>query len=138
MDTEKLFARQSRGFERFIGLIAGATGAVLLLFSAVGALRSLGNTMTAGLATVLGISGALGLLLVSAGVRLIWSRRRSDGGLFSPWVLRLGGIIFFFAPIAMITNRQYFHLIEAGVCVSAGVACFALANLRTERLPSYN
>ena len=136
MDTEKLFARQSRGFEGFIGLIAGTTGAVLLLFSAVGALRSSGNTMSAGLPTVLGISGALGLLLASAGVRLIWSKRRSDGGLFSPWVLRLGGIIFFCAPIAMITNRQYFHLIEAGVCVSAGVACFALANLRTERWPS--
>src|SRR4051812_34386123 len=128
MDTQKLFARQSRGFERFIGLIAGTTGAVLLLFSAVGALRTLGNTMTAGVATLFGISGAFGLLLVSAGVRLIWSRRRSDGGLLSPWVLRLGGIIFLCAPVAMITNRQYFHLVEAGVCVSAGVACFALAN----------
>jgi hypothetical protein len=136
MDTERLFARQSRAFERFIGLLAGTTGAVLLLFSGVGALRSVGNTMTAGVATVLGIAAALGFLLGFAGVRLIWSKRRSDGGLLSPWILRLGGIIFFCAPIAMIINRQYFHLIDAGVCLSAGVACFALANLRTENAPS--
>ena len=135
MDTENLFARQSRAFERFIGLIAGITGTALLLFSGLGAFRSLGNTMTADLATVFGIAAALGFLLVSAGVRLIWSKHRSDGGLFSPWVLRLGGLIFVLAPIVFVIDKQYTHLLESVFCFSAGVACFALANRRQERGP---
>jgi hypothetical protein len=47
-------------------------------------------------------------------------------------LLRLGGLVFFFAPIAMISTRQYFHLLEVGVCLSARIACFALANRRTD------
>jgi ATP-dependent Clp protease adaptor protein ClpS len=81
---------------------------------------------------VLCLVGALGLALCVVGLRLLTGRRRRDGGLFSPWALRFGGFIFLLGPVAAIVNRSWFGLFEAGVGLSAGIACFVLANRREQ------
>jgi uncharacterized membrane protein YqgA involved in biofilm formation len=127
------FARQSRVFECILGSVAGLIGAALLLFGGFGAYRVLRINPTFASTSIFGIAAAIGLLLLSSGLRLIQGKPRSDGGLFSPWVLRLGGLMFLLAPILFFVSHQYFHLIETGFCVSAGIACFVLANRRTDR-----
>jgi hypothetical protein len=107
----------------------------LLVFSGFIFARTFGRSINTGVVVILAVSTALGVLLTSAGARLITSRHRSDGGLFSPWILRLGGLIFILAPIASVLTKQYTYLFESVFCFSAGVACFALANRRQERGP---
>ena len=133
METDSLYSRPSRAFERAVGLPAALLGIFLLAFSGFIALRAFGRPINAAVVVILAISTALGVLLFSAGARLITSTHRSDGGLFSPWVLRLGDLIFIFAPIVFVLSKQYTHLLESVFCFSAGVACFALANRRQER-----
>jgi hypothetical protein len=45
--------------------------------------------------------------------------------------LRLGGLVFFSGAIVIII-QHHFAIIEAGFAVAAGVACFVLANRRSD------
>jgi len=131
MDSDQLVARGARAFEILIGSVAGVAGCALLVLAAFVAVKVKREVSVPVLVFEL-LSLVLGLVLCVAGLRLVTARRRADGGLLSPWILRLGGVIFLFGPVAAVLNRSWFALLEAGVSLSAAVACFALANRRSE------
>ena len=132
-DADRFAARASRGFEVVLGVVATLLGATLLLATTFFAYStSMCCLPTQGVVLVFLAALALGLLLFFAGLRLVTGKHRSDGGLFSPWILRMGGVIFLFGPVAAVLNRSWFGLVEACISLSAAVACFALANRRKE------
>jgi hypothetical protein len=132
--SESLSARQSRAFEIVIGIAASLIGGTLLLFAAFIVVRTFRHPPRNGLVILLTATLVFATTLLPAGIRLLTGRHRRDGGLFSPWVLRFGGMIFFFSPIAIILNhRALSGLLEISTTLAAGVACFALANRRTEK-----
>jgi len=133
MESGQYFASVSRLLSAVIGVVVMVTSAALLGFFGVGLYRLHRGGLPSSQAMVfLGIVGALGLGLCVVGLRLVGAKRRRDGGLFSPWILRLGGVIFLFGPVAAVLNRSWFGLFEAGVSLSAAIACFALANRRQD------
>jgi hypothetical protein len=131
--TDQFAARASRGFEILLGLVSTLLGAILLLAMAFATYNMLGHHVSLSVIAVLLATTGLGLLLLSAGLRLVTAKHRSDGGLLSPWILRFGGVFFLFAPFALlITQLSWSVVFEAGVLLSAGIACFALANRRSQ------
>ena len=125
--------RTSRFFEALLGLVTGLSGAALLVFAALGASRGFGREVETSVIVILAVALGLGLLLLVAGFRLVTGKRRSDGGLLSPWTLRCGGLIFFVGPIAMLFAKPSLLMIaKAGALFGIGVACFSLANRREE------
>ena len=133
MDADHFAARASRTFEVIIGVAATLIGAALLVFVAFVIYAMARRPPDVPVVVLLTATLAVGLLLLVAGVRLVTGRHRSDGGLFSPWILRFGALIFLAAPaLALFVNRSWTMIIEAGVSLSAAVACFALANRREE------
>jgi hypothetical protein len=77
---------------------------------------------------------ALAALLLVLGWRLLFNRARaSDGGLFSPFGLRVGGAIFLAGPVAAAFTHPI-GLIETGFALAASGACFALARHREHYL----
>jgi len=132
MDSSQYSAPVSRGSTVAVGLIVTVIGAALVSFFLLGIYRITGGLPSRSVIVILLIVGAVGLGLCAVGLRLITGKRRRDGGLFSPWVLRFGGVMFLFGPVAAIFNRSWLGLFEACVSLSAAVACFALANRRSE------
>jgi drug/metabolite transporter (DMT)-like permease len=112
-----------------VGVVAAFLGVALLGLFGVG-LHRLHRSVPSSQVVFLCIVGALGMGLCVVALRLLTGKHRRDGGLFSPWVLRVGGVIFLFGPVAAILNRSWFGLLEAGVSLSAALACFVLANRR--------
>ena len=132
MDQSQYSAPVSRVLMVAVGLVATVIGVVLLGAFGLGMYRLAGGFTPGAVIIVLLIVGALGLVLSVIGLRLITGARRRDGGLFSPWTLRLGGIIFLFGPVAALLKHSWLGVLGAGVSLSAAVACFVLANRRAE------
>ena len=129
-----LSAPASRASQILAGLVTTILGAALLLFGVFLSWRLLGQHLDTAAVIILSLVFGLGLLLFLPGLRLLTGRRRHDGGLFSPWVLRFGGLIFFAGPVAILfSSPSVLSLVKAGFSIGAGVACFALANRRQER-----
>ena len=119
-----------------VGIVVTVMGLALVSLVGLGVFRTLsGGLPSSSVLIILGVVGALGVALCVVGLRLVSGRRRRDGGLFSPWVLRFGGIIFFLGPVVIMVSRSWSKLFEAGLCLSAGVGCFALAN-RGQQTPA--
>jgi hypothetical protein len=133
MSDADLSARTPRLFEALLGLVAGLLGAALLVFAALGASRGFGREVAISVVVILAVALGLGSLLFVAGLRLVTGKRRSDGGLLSPWTLRLGGLIFFVGPIVMLFAKpSLLMIVKAGALFGIGVACFSLANRREQ------
>jgi hypothetical protein len=127
-------APTSRASQILAGLVTTILGAALLLFGAFVIWRLLGHHPDKPAMIVLCIVFGLGLPLFIPGLRLLTGRRRHDGGLFSPWVLRFGGLIFFAGPVAILfLSPSVLGLLKSAFSIGAGVACFALANRRQDR-----
>ena len=138
MEDGQYSAPVSRLLTLALGVAVTVIGAALLGLFGLGAYRGIvayrlsGGVPSSGVLVFGFIVGALGFALSAVGLRLLTGKRRRDGGLFSPWVLRFGGLIFFIGPVAAVLNRSWFGLLEAGVSLSAGIACFVLANRREQ------
>src|ERR1700733_9257664 len=132
MENGLYSAPASRFLSIVVGVVVTVMGVALLGFFGLGLYRLSSGLPSPQIMVFLCIVGALGLGLCVVGVRLLTGKRRRDGGLFSPWFLRLGGVIFLFGPGAAVLKRSWFGLLEAGVALSAAVACFVLANRRQE------
>jgi hypothetical protein len=133
MDADHFVKRSSRAFEVIVGLAATLIGVALLGSAALLAYATSWRPPDVGVVVVLTAILAVGLLLFVAGLRLVTGKHRSDGGLFSPWVLRFGALIFLAAPVvALFFNRSWTMIIEAAVSLSAAAACFTLANRREQ------
>lgn len=120
-----------RWFEIVIGCVSSVLGFALLAGCLYSVYLLFGSPISSVVVVLVLSAASMGLILLAAGVRLLLSWRRHDGGLLSPLILRLGGMVFLFAPVAMLVQRD-FAIIEAGFAVAAGVACFVLANRRGE------
>jgi hypothetical protein len=132
MDADHLAKRASRAFEAIVGVAATLIGAALLAFDGF-VVYAMAWPPGAGVLVLLTATIAVGLLLFVAGLRLVTGKHRSDGGLFSPWILRFGALIFLASPvIALFVHRSWTMIFEAGVSLTAAVACFALANRREQ------
>jgi len=133
MDADHFAKRSSRAFEVIVGLAATLIGVALLAFAAFVAYAASWRSPDVGMVVLLTVTLAVGLLLFVAGLRLLTGKHRSDGGLFSPWILRFGALIFLAGPVlALFFNRSWTMIIEAGLSLSAAVACFTLANRREQ------
>ena len=119
-----------------VGTVVMVMGVALVALIGFGVYRMLSRGLPS-VQVLVGVClvGALGVALCVVGLRLLTGRHRRDGGLFSPWVLRFGGIILLLGPVAAIVNRSWFGLLEAAVCLSGGIVCFVLAN-RREQAPA--
>ena len=76
---------------------------------------------------------ALASFFLIVGVRLVTGWHRKEGGLFSPQMLRFGGLFFLVAPVFLFfvaADWKAFHLVTL---IGAGIACFSLANRRTAK-----
>lgn len=127
-----------RVLECLVGVVCavlGAALAALAMFGVVVALVREGPPAPPSVLLLTLVIGALaGLLLVFAW-RLLWNRaRRSDGGLLSPFGLRVGGLIFLASPVAAVVGKPVGLLHVLGALAASG-ACFALARHR-ERHPA--
>jgi hypothetical protein len=110
------------------GLLALALTGLGLLTGWVGARRHETDLLLFG-AGCLVIGVGLGRLAF----RLLAGRsRQSDGGFFSPTVLRIWGVILFLEPALNLLMRSWGILFAAG-SIAAGTACFALARKRARR-----
>jgi hypothetical protein len=124
----------SRPATAFLGLVLTIIAAALLVLGGIGVYRLFQGPAPTDVKVVLGIVVILGVGLGSIGVRLLTGRRRRDGGLFSPWTLRLGGMFFLVAPVILIfAQHSILGAVEAIGMISAGVACFVIANRREQR-----
>jgi len=132
MDADHFLARASRAFEVLIGTVATLIGAALLVLAAFAIYAITRSLPDVTVVVLLTATLAFGLLLFVAGLRLVTGRHRSDGGLFSPWLLRFGALIFLAGPVLALFHRSWTMLIEAGFSLSAAVACFTLANRREQ------
>ena len=115
-----------------------AAGIVMALFSALLIIlttfivykRILFGSMDTGVQIFILILLAIGYFCGLMSYRLILApESRRQKGLFSPYALRLGGLLFASVPIIMILTKSFF-IIEIISSLSASVACFALAKYR--------
>jgi hypothetical protein len=84
--------------------------------------------------TILGI--AIGAFCLWTGARMIFGLKRSDGGLLSPFVLRLAALFFAVGPIVLLVTSDRLSLwslwrvLELALFFAAAGACLVLANRR--------
>ena len=130
-DVSRYAAPTPRGLELLVGIVAMVLGAPVLLFGVLAGVSVFrGHLVTSQVVLAVAAVG-VGLLLLTAGFRLLTHKSRGDGGLLSPWLLRLGGLIFLVGPFAMLANNHaLMAFVKAGSCVAAGVACFFIARRR--------
>jgi hypothetical protein len=107
MKTDPYSAPVSRLATSFPGLALTTFAAALLVFGRIGVYRLVQGPAPTDLKDILGIVVMLGIGLGSVGVRLLTDGRRRDGGLFSPWTPRLGGMIFVVAPVILIFAQPF-------------------------------
>lgn len=110
------------------GCVLGALGIVFCLLAAFSAYQSIARSPGfAGAHIVALVMGPLGLLSVVTAYRLVTGRgRKSDGGLFAPWLLRLLGIVFLAGGGAAAYLLGRIGLIFGALTI--GIGCFYLAN----------
>ena len=133
MDADHFVKRSSRAFEAILGLAATLIGTALLASAGFVAYATTWRPPNVGVVVVLTVALTFGLLLFVAGLRLVTGKHRLDGGLFSPWILRLGALIFLAGPVlALFFHSSWTAIIEAGAMLSAAIACFTLANRREQ------
>jgi hypothetical protein len=131
------FKRTSRGFEAAIGALCGAVGAALCALGCFGLYASLARQRGAlppGAAIFLLILFGISALLLVCAWRLIFDRKRQDGGLLSPFGLRMGGVMFLSAPLLAVVTRDAGGLHHALFGLVAAGACFGLARHRERYL----
>jgi hypothetical protein len=81
-------------------------------------------------------SMAVGVFTSLTGLRMILGLKRRDGGLFSPFVLRIAGLVFAVTPLILLFTvgradwRSLWLVIELGFYFAVAGACFAIASRR--------
>ncbi len=110
------------------GCVLGALGIIFCLLAAFAAYQAIvRNPGFSGAHVVALVMGPLGLLSVVTGYRLVAGRgRKSDGGLFAPWLLRLLGIVFLVGGGAAAYFTSRFGPIFGALTL--GIGCFYVAN----------
>ncbi len=128
-----------RGLEVLAGLACSSCGVGLAILGGFGLFALLvrdGPAPTSSTVLFTLTICALAALFLVLGWRLVLNRARpSDGGLFSPLGLRMGGLVFLAGPVAVAFTHPV-GLFETGFAFAASASCFALARHREHRLSS--
>lgn len=140
-DTERFLVPGGRPRELAVGLLAGLLSLlflylatyVLVVAVAKGFLEpplldrgKLEFLLVPGVLLVLGLPGAW------VAFRLLAARPRRDGGLMSPLMLRLGGVLMFGLAVVLVATRSREPRTwpDTVTLVTAGAACWVLAQRR--------
>ena len=108
-----------------IGLIGLLFGALAIFAAFKDFSRASGDT---GSAVFFGILALVSVFCLVTGYRLITGRgRKSDGGLFAPWFLRLMGLLFL-ATSALAVYLPGGKITIVGGSLTLAFGCFYLAN----------
>jgi hypothetical protein len=126
LDVSPYTARPPRYLEIGVGIASTLSGLALLAFATLVAVALWKAGKDGALTIVVAVVSLCGLLLVSAGVRLLATRRRADGGLLSPPVLVFGGSVFLVTPVAVYMQRPE-PMIGAPIYFVFALVCFGLA-----------
>ena len=140
LDVERYLAPSNRPSEIALGLFVGSLGLLFVgLASYVvgwgvlhGLLKGPFDKGWLGFVLVPAIMYILGVPGLWVAFRLLTGRARRDGGLLSPGVLRLGGVLTILVPVVLVIAAPthawaWVHLLSF---TSAGIACFILAARR--------
>ena len=120
------------------GLLLAVLGLISCLFAGLGFSDSLSSN-TAGRVVLVSVFGAIGLGCFALAVRLVFNRPRRDGGLMSPFALRLTAMFFFGIPVISLATGAWRNnhlgltwvLVMGVIYFSWGVALLRLASTRS-------
>ena len=125
MDISFLTQRPPRHHEVIGGVVSLLAGIALLLISSFIYYRLAQRGYIQSVVLIASIVTLMGVMLTSAGIRLLSSRSRPDGGLFSPLVLFIGGLFFIFGPFYIFWHHTT-PMLGLAPNLVAGVACFVI------------
>jgi hypothetical protein len=131
VDSNNFLADQPRWFEVAIGVVTAAIAAALLSLDGCFGWSALGRTPPTSVVVMIATIGLMGLFFLNISRRLLLGKRRGDGGLFPPLALRVAGGVFLCSPLLLFfgPTRQFINVL---LCLGAGLACFTLANRRSD------
>jgi len=113
------------------GIVSALFGVPLLLGGGFAVFRLLEEPASTSGAVIACIALVVGIFMSYWAFRLTSNKPRSDGGLMSPWALRIGGVFLIgAAPFYVLARHSPVSVWHALGLVSAGLACFAMASHR--------
>ena len=123
----------SRSAQLLTGISAAAIG-LFLIFIGLVTLHLLRADPKAGLPIVAVVLFVVGLYCLVLSFRLAFLRpRKRDGGLLSPFALRVASVCFIVVPLLLLFLMPVFHahlILHFGFCWACGAACWRLARIR--------
>lgn len=126
----------NRKIEFVAGILLTIVGLPFFLFGGAGIWELLVGELDVRLYAFAILSLIVGAFSIWTGGRLTLGLKRPDGGLLSPFVLRLGAFLFAVVPIFLllasdsISWRSFWMILELAFSFSAAGACLLLANRR--------
>jgi hypothetical protein len=117
------------------GIALLIVGLPILLMGIVAVVRISPKDFDAFLLGFVAVLLVVGVFCVSTAARMVVGRRREDGGLLSPFVLRTAGVLFAILPVFLIfaeavSLRSLWTILEIGFFLAVAGSCFALASKR--------
>jgi hypothetical protein len=134
----------NRKVEIGAGISLAIVGLPFFLLGAAGIWAILVGEYDAILSTVAILGFAAGAFCVWTGARMVLGLKRSDGGLLSPFVLRLAALFFAIGPIVLLLVEGEFswssmwRILELAFFFSVAGACLLLANRRQHQTLGQN
>jgi hypothetical protein len=143
-DPKRYLEEAGRPWEIGVGIVVAGISALFLLLAGVVIVRGIERGL---LEPPLFEHGKLmfmivPLVLLALGIpgawiafRLISGRRRKDGGLMSPFALRVFGVLLIVSPwfVVVADRRHAWHWLHVLPMTGAGIACWILAARREKR-----
>ena len=129
-------SRGSRIGEAIAGIVLGFFGALALVVLAIAMYRlPIANPISPSEIAVLAVLALVGLFCCITSYRLITGRGRTrDHGLFSPWLLRFLGLLFFGgAAVVVYDSPADVRIAPMVTTIFLGLGCFYLANRQQQK-----
>jgi hypothetical protein len=134
----------NRKVEIGVGISLAIVALPFFLLGGAGIWTILVGENDAVLSTVAILGFVIGAFCIWTGVRLTLGLKRPDGGILSPFVLRLAAVFFAVGPIVLLLAsdefswRSMWKILELVFYFSAAGACLLLANRRQHQTLGQN
>src|SRR5262249_11307647 len=115
MEISRYSAPVSRTATVVLGVALTLIAAVFLISGGIGVYSLFKSPAQTDVKVLFGVLVTLGFAFCVVGIRLLTGKRRRDGGLFSPWVLRFAGVFFIGTPVILFLARHSFLSVLEGV-----------------------